>query len=338
MKKLIIILTILFGVISLSNAQDDIAVVRPDTTAFFHQIVDAITYAADGDTIYLPGRSFSESLSISKQLFILGTGHYPDSTQASGRTEIYGNINIYAGASGGLLHGIYSSGAINFGSGNTVNNYSIERCNVLSISSTGLTGSGFLVSETIVRGNISGCSTITNVLIEKNIIINEVQSFDNASLITNNVFLAIPSSSAAPINGCKSSLIVSNIFMSTGRVTYSSSGNTVSNNLIVSKSLTAIEGGNSNVANVDSVEWNTVFVNYDDSRIFSYAYDFHLQGSSAGINLGADGTNVGIYGTSNPYKTASVPITPHVYEKLIARETDNNGFLNVQIKVAAQQR
>ncbi len=338
MKKLIVTLSILFGALSFSQAQNDIAVVNQDTTAFFHTISAAITYSTDGDTIYLPGRSFAENLSITKQLFIFGTGHYIDSTQASGRTEIYGSITLNDGASGGLLHGLYSSGSIGFGTYHTVNNYTIERCNFSSLSAGYLYCTGLLLSESVIRGNVVGKNTITNVLIEKNIIIGEAQNFDNASLITNNVFLQIPGTSAAPIHSCHSCIITNNVFMSPGRVSYTSSGCNFTNNLMVSTSITAIEASNSNTANVDSVVWNSIFVNYDNSKVFSYDYDFHLQGTSVGVNLGSDGTNVGIYGTSNPYKPSSVPLTPHVYEKSIARETDSNGMLSVQIKAAAQQR
>ncbi len=50
----------------------------------------------------------------------------------------------------------------------------------------------------------------------------------------------------------------------------------------------------------------------------------------------SDGTDIGIYGSSQPYKEGAVPFNPHIYFKNIGGTTTPNGLLNINIKVKAQ--
>ena len=67
---------------------------------------------------------------------------------------------------------------------------------------------------------------------------------------------------------------------------------------------------------------------------FSYTHDYHLV--SPTTYLGTDSTQVGIYGGIFPYKTAAVPLNPHISSQSIPMATDVNGMLNININVNAQ--
>jgi len=64
--------------------------------------------------------------------------------------------------------------------------------------------------------------------------------------------------------------------------------------------------------------------------------DYHLKADSPGKNAGKDGTDIGIYGGSYPWKEGSLPFNPHYQKIQVAPKTDNQGNLNVNIMVKAQ--
>ena len=64
--------------------------------------------------------------------------------------------------------------------------------------------------------------------------------------------------------------------------------------------------------------------------------DYHLQNDCVGINSGNDGTDIGIYGTIEPFIDGGVPINPHIQFKSIGTSTNAEGDLPINIKVAAQ--
>jgi hypothetical protein len=74
------------------------------------------------------------------------------------------------------------------------------------------------------------------------------------------------------------------------------------------------------------------------STSFSYSDDYHLKSTSVGVNAGRDGTDIGIYGGAFPWKEGSLTFNPHYQRINISPTTDNNGNLNVNIKVEAQER
>lgn len=337
MKKLILIFTIVTG-FSTTYAQKDIAVVNADTTIFCHSISEAITKSISGDTIYLPGRSFSESPIINKNLCIIGTGHYPDSTLASGRTLISGNITMQNGSSSGSIEGLYLTGTIVFSANHVINNYTIKRVNVNDINTSNRhadsTNVGLTVTECVVRGSIIGDVDWSNVLIEKSIIQSQCQYFDNNTLFIHNVFLY--KSTYSSIYICTNCRIFSNVIMCVNAIDYDCTGCEFDNNIIVNNS--AIGASNTITNCLRGVDWSTIFTNYDNSQVFSYDFDFSLK---VRTDIGTSGLNVadlGLYDNTMPYKTASVPFNPHISEKSVSRETDNAGNINVQIKVAAQDK
>jgi len=61
-----------------------------------------------------------------------------------------------------------------------------------------------------------------------------------------------------------------------------------------------------------------------------------IQDTSLCKNAGKDGTDVGIFGGTNPYKNGAVPFNPHVKQFSVSTQA-NNKYLNVNIQVSAQE-
>ena len=93
------------------------------------------------------------------------------------------------------------------------------------------------------------------------------------------------------------------------------------------------DGSNTGLGNWNSINPGTFFVSQSGTT-FSYTQNYHLQAPLTYI--GTDGTQIGIYGTTIPYKEGAVPINPHVQTKTIGTTTSSIGELNINIRVAAQ--
>ena len=294
----------------------------------------AFSALQQGDTLYLPGGSFNiGEVVLSKKITMIGTGHYPAYTQASGRTEMTGGISLTEGADSSLLQGFFLTGEIRLGTSplsSHVTNVVISRINCQNIklgyNSDLSLAEQIYISECVVRGTIYG-NRAQNVLIQGNIV-NDIENFNNNALISNNILLIPNGYTFDNIHSC---IIQNNVFVQTGPyLFYECSANTIRNNLFVNTYSAGTD-------NIDQQPLASIFMNYPGGA-FSYEQDFHLQESSPGKNAGTDGTDIGIYGTDTPYKEGAVPFNPHVSSENIATKTNTEGKLNVKVTVEAQNR
>ena len=76
-----------------------------------------------------------------------------------------------------------------------------------------------------------------------------------------------------------------------------------------------------------------VFISYTAGTGYPFLDNYHLKNTCVGKNAGTDGTDVGIYGTSQPTSEGWVPSNPHIYFKQIDSQTGTNGTLKIQVKV-----
>jgi hypothetical protein len=99
-------------------------------------------------------------------------------------------------------------------------------------------------------------------------------------------------------------------------------------------------GGTPNVNAQDNNSLNNEITKepYADVFVDATAADYHLKDACSGKNAGTDGTDVGIYGTSVPFKENRLPSIPNFSLKAISPETDATGKLPVNIVVDAQER
>lgn len=175
---------------------------------------------------------------------------------------------------------------------------------------------------------------VQNSLLSNNIISNSFQG-SNGNLINNNIIMGfIWGSSMDYLFSGNNNTLNNNIFLWEGyAANVAGSGNIFNNNLFVEPTPDYGTTATS-IGNYTGILQSAIFVNQTGTT-FNYTHDYHLQAPTT--YLGTDGTQVGIYGGTFPYKEGAVPLNPHIQLKNIAPTTDANGDLQIQIQVEAQE-
>ncbi|MBN2776896.1 MAG: hypothetical protein JXR36_04610, partial [Bacteroidales bacterium] len=283
-----------------------------------------------GDTLYLSGHTFTPPAAFDKQLMIFGTGHYVDSTLATGKTFINGNVILSENADMFYCEGVEFTSNLTFSNNHSINNVTIKRCKItglfdvpgnLATPSLNLALIGNVFANAIYLSNAQN-AIISNSIIQVNI------AYSQSNLIANNIILFL---NAYAIHDGYNNLINNNIFIGGGLS--NGVGNIYNNNLFVDA--TPAYGTTPTViGSYVGIVQSAIFIN-QTGTVFDYTHNYHLQ--SPATYLGNDGTEVGIYGGTFPYKEAAVPQNPHIQLKNIAPTTDANGDLQIQIQVGAQE-
>lgn len=303
------------------------------TTGF----TNAYNASSAGDTIYLPGGTFTPPTSIDKKLVILGAGHYNDSTLATGKTFINGNIILKENADEFDIEGVEITGKISFSYDESVNNVVIKRCKVNA--GTEVLG-GFtnpsqnlsLIGNVLIGAVYLGNAQI--VLVSNNILYSGIDA-TNGNIISNNIFLNMLGNGSYENFRGDNNTLSNNIIVSCGVygvTTGSYVGNIFKNNLFTC----TVPGFGTTptlISNYIGVAQTGIFIN-QTGIAFDYTHNYHLQNPTT--YLGSDGTQIGIYGGIFPYKDGAVPCNPHFQIKSIAPQTNTSGELNIQIQVEAQ--
>ncbi|MBK6484078.1 MAG: hypothetical protein IPG01_13335 [Chitinophagaceae bacterium] len=330
------------------KAQNLVAVHHLGQPSFYTQVTDAVSNSQSGDTIYIPGGSYSiGTLEIDKELHIYGVGHNPDSSKATGFTLLTGFIVLTEGSDNteiiGLKLGIsgIGGGTIYFGniaSTNfiSVSNCQIRRCYISSINfrtdDVSVKFSNNTISENVIFGNIetSGYAPGVENNFFTNNILGHLTTIGSGNLIQNNVFLT------GYVYGVIQSTIENNVFLLNGCCDGGQNlNNIIRNNLCGFGSGFFTSSTNIIQDNIYNQVSGSIFINQSGS-IYQYTQNYHLQITSPGKNAGADGTDVGVYGGIYPWKEGSIPPNPHIQSKTISSNTDASGNLPINIKVAAQ--
>jgi len=336
--KLLVTTLILFITIN-SIAQQKVALHSNGTTTIFggaNPFNDAYIAAQNGDTIYLPGGNLPFPGTIDKGLVIIGAGHFPDFTSATYPTVLNGSLTINGNADNLHIEGVDLTGTLTFGNNQVANNVVVRRCRLGGVTYSG-SGATPCLNNQISENVIIGLLTLSNLrssIVSNNIIQDRISGGIEIG-ISNNVFLLNTWGTAFPLNNVDNSFISNNVFMRS-----SSYADYIHTNCDLSTFSYNIFANNPGTAN-NIFEYNhlftdvtTLFVNQMGTT-FNYAHDYHL--INPGTYLGADGTQVGIYGGLFPFKIGSVPVNPNIQSKTIAPQTDVNGDLQIQIQVEAQQ-
>jgi hypothetical protein len=344
--KFFFTLMMLSSLFTLRSQQITVALHHKGATTMFYgnnALSDANTTAQDGDTIYLPGKAHYPGINISKKLVIIGAGHTPDSTTATGRTLIESDITFLAGSDGSVIEGIYSDRSIYFELNTRINDVKIRRSNVNSIYfndnfDTTHTCKRVLIEQNVIRGEIY-CYNADYLIIRNNFIRYRITSVTQNALIENNIFYY----QVEGWNGNNyilydvyNSLVRNNIFIlpaSHSDCYIIGSNNDVMNNIFPTL---ATECSSSNYEdNYSNVATDNIFVGQTSIYTgFDYSHNYHLK--TPELYPGFANMGVGVYGGTLPFKDGAVPFNPHIVQKDIAPSTDNNGNLNINIKVKAQ--
>lgn len=305
----------------------------------------AVTAAIAGSYIYAPGGNFALNVSINKELHLIGAGHYHDSTLYTGVTQITGSIILDTGCHNTSIEGFYIVGQIHHAPSiaDTINNIQITRSNFatfygLSVADNRICNS-CLIKDCISREDLKPGFLNSDIL---NCVINGNILAVKHSTISNNVIFGSITYNSPPFLStyalCTNNTVENNIFDSlqnygTGTGTASCFNCVLNNNLTIYSSL-VMSSVTSQLATITNVPVSNLFL-MGVTKGFDYTKDFHLKSSCPGHNAGADGTDVGIYGSSLPYPASAVPSNPHFFYKNVNGTTDAAGNLPVQFKVRA---
>lgn len=324
-------------------SQKLIALHHGGTASFFTDLSTALANATNGDTMYLPGGTFP-AFTLNKMLTIIGAGHHPDSTMATSTTIINGNINVSSDGNNSCITGMRIIGGIIFNQNSS--DITVQRC----YPQTGLLCEGgnnrLIISENIIGSHptysgggyyqtsysLNFSTTLpNNCLITNNIILGLIKNIHNSSVRNNIFFLSctwniITGTFCSILSDC---LLENNI---TDGALPNGSNNIFNNNLNIG--VNGSDGnGNQGSNNILSIDFNSLFIQY--TTPWDYSDDLHLVNSTYNTG-GNDGTPIGLYGGTFPWKEGSLPFNPHIRAKTIGSTTNPDGTLHINIMVKAQ--
>ncbi|MCX7908367.1 MAG: hypothetical protein N2560_02475 [Ignavibacteria bacterium] len=98
-----------------------------------------------------------------------------------------------------------------------------------------------------------------------------------------------------------------------------------------------VDGNNRLLGNV-YLPLEKIFQNYDKSEIDRYKHDFHLKTEAKQKIKGTDGTDIGIYGTREPFKEYGLPVNPQIKKAKVSPMTTPDGKLKIEFEVEAQEK
>ena len=280
--------------------------------------IQAMDAAEKGDVITLAGGTY-KATDITKAVTIQGAGYVSDPTQLRYRTVISGDFEIKVDEEGLSIDGIWHSGTITVSEDITQATFSKCRLNYFNFNALN-------TNVTIDRCRIYNLDP--NAHSENLYIMNSIfyylNGFNDEDIIAmDNSFIYSLSSDFTGI--------IQNCVVYQGTVSANCS---VFNTLYCSSYInfwTDNAAGNYEVAN-NFNSFRDKFTSSDISNWNSNSYT--LTETAAQKYLGLDGTQVGIYGGAQPF--TDVPSNPQIVKKEIAKQTDENGKLKVDITVEAQ--
>ncbi|MDZ4203546.1 MAG: hypothetical protein U1C46_01890 [Bacteroidales bacterium] len=302
----------------------------------------AYTASSNGDTIYLSGGTFNSPDTINKRLVIIGAGHYPDSTLATGKTIVSGRIVLDDLADNSYIEGIHFLAHVYFANNKSVNNFTIKRCRIdgdiryFGGIGTNTCNNNIIIECVISQGGNLDFNNARSLTVSKCLFFNYTNTLNNVKMVTftNNIFFN--TNGTYFIYSADNSLFKNNIFkVMASHPVIACTGTYFANNVWLGKAVTDYGVGNTAANNYSNVTYDNFFENQTGND-FSYSHNYRLKTPAS--FPGDDGTQVGIYGTTAPYKDGAVPSNPHIRSKSIAVSTNLNGNLEVQVKVAAQQQ
>lgn len=352
MTRNFLLIALIGSALQTEAQQARIVVQHADNVQVFSDLAEAVTAALPNSDLYLSGGSFvlPTGFALSKTLHFVGAGIHTDSTNATGPTVITSTdgsslMRLASSASGSSFTGIWFNMSASYSVGlgisdvdQTVTSVEFARCMFQQDVYVGVTSpsaSAVAFTECIFHRRLLGAdgsaAQLTRCILDYQAGTGaEVSGFDGGGLVMLNCVglgTRIGNSIGATISNC--------IFTRTSAPFWQSGGSTFTNNLLVSPALVSNMSGFTESGNILGVPVGTIFVSEGDTD-YQFSDDLHLQSNCPGVGAGTDGADMGIYGTSSPYKTGAIPHVPHFRRADIATGTNSGGDLPVRISVAAQ--
>jgi hypothetical protein len=305
--------------------------------SFFTDLQGALDAAQNGDRIYLPGGTFP-GVTIDKEVHLVGVGYFADSTDATGATYL-GATYIVTGADNGTIEGVKFYGTVSFGtstSNQEVHGFSFKRVSFQGTLALGMepsTATNIVINECVINSYLD-VNMAQNVLVKNSIAAYPIIDADDEIRFDNNIFTTTGN---YVIGNVSNATFENNIFLKNGTIcSFGGSNCFFKNNLFLHTSTANCDGPQS-MNNIFGVPLADIFVNVPVAG-YNPSYDYHLKPTCPGVDAGSDGTDMGIYGGSHPFKEGTVPYNPHVQIKQIDNQTNGQGELPVNVRVAAQDR
>ena len=320
------------AIMSMTAWAQNIAVVSPNNTTTICQTLDeAITSAANGSTIYLPGGGFQikNETQIDKKLTIMGVSYRGDTDNVDGATIIAGSLNYVEGSSGSTVLGVYISGNINVGTEtDSVLNLTVRYCNVNSIQVKHSQSSGMVINQCYIRGNSNFGYANTEITY---CITNLIENLNGGKIEYCIVRGSWRGSSGyltyyLGLHGVNNSIITGNIFNTEIYGEHGSWGNFSGvSNCTGSNNYNANWGDNPVTIEVGMADF---FVKWNNGAI-SPASNFHFKEEYKEYE-----SQVGIYAGSTPFRDdKSLAPIPRIVSKKVAEQTDGSGKLSIEVTV-----
>lgn len=335
--------SLLFAVVCMATfafAQVQIIVQNGAKTETYTDLDEAVKAAVVGDTIYLPGKSFAQAnTTIDKKLHWVGTGHYPAATGATGITRLNGTYYFTGTTDGSSFEGIYFTAGVHLGNSDgsdEATDMLFKRCRIggyfyLRRATSGNPKLNTTITECVVDNYLHG-NNGSNCLVEKSIIKNS-RAF-HQSLFKHCIFFYYDTLTYSTSCIIENSVILSNYYF-----LYKSNTIHLKNCLFAFNVGFPYDTytGENNIVNVGAA--NIFAATPNSISTFSYNNDYHLKAGSAGIGAATDGTNIGVYGSTLPYKANAVPFYPHITKTAVAANADpDTKTLKVEFTVEGQKR
>lgn len=344
-------------------AQNTVIIVKSDTSETLYTNLDtAIINAPAGSVVTIPGGNFSINQPIDKELHLRGAGTFPSATLVTGQTMVSVNASLNLnfggtiynrpntlfkfGADGSSVEGIWFSTNVAFNGRDSSTNEKLENLGFFKCffeynlygEDIDIASQGLVIRNCIINQTTASTFRLLRLplLMENCIIEGTLYSMNNAT-VSNCVFLSLTAGPIGEGNFKSSNSIFKNCIFRTDNLPIGSSQGNLFHNNIYFKSSGNLNFPISSTNNINVPSLDSIFINYSSTETqFSFNFDYHLKPTSAGINGGMGGTNIGIYGGSTPFVEEAIPSIPHIQSKSIPTNTDGNGMLHIQMTIEAR--
>jgi hypothetical protein len=312
------------GAFTYLQAQQRFNVQNGTKTAFYNDLETAVQQATAGDTIYLPGGEIplQNELVIDKKLAMVGAGWDIDSVMRV--TKLSRTVFFRSGSDGSLITGcdLYRI-EISDGS-NAIEDITIWRNKVSNAVVLGSNTQRVFVKENLI-GSMEGRGAF-DCIITNNVVTNNVVSNFTLSHFANNIMYGLANAIECTVEN--------NYFLDvnfTGDMRSCIFNNNAFNGSI-SFPFNGTCTGSNNISDPQSPGDTFISMNINSPKTLV------VKETSPCKNAGTDGTDIGIYGGSQPYKAGVVPFNPHITRLSVSPQTDKDGKLYVEIIATAQDR
>lgn len=291
--------------------------------------------AANGDVITLSSGAFV-AVDITKAITVRGAGMGIDSTAVSEPTVITGDftINIAEPGSNRLtLEGIYSNHTIRY---TNVVNPLFLKCRLKMVTyyaggSSVLKDASFIhcrIAEHLFLGTNCSASCVNSVIQEPYSYNDYTSNFEFINCVI------VYTGNSYYLHEVNSSSFKNCIFRAVNDYGYVSDSSTAYN--CVGLGYTGIFKNVTNATNKIVTDFATLFKTYTGAALYNLDSEtFELTDAAKAQYLGADGTEVGIYGGNLPFDPT--PSNPQITKCNVAAKSTADGKLSVDIEVNAAE-